>query len=54
MGWGGSAFPSPNNYWWVPIIGPLIGGVVGGGVYQLLIRPFLPARGRALLDAAKG
>src|SRR5579862_5929153 len=42
MGWGGSAFPSPDSYWWIPILAPLIGGVVGGGVYQLLIRPFLP------------
>jgi glycerol uptake facilitator protein len=43
-GWGSAALPSPGNYWWVPIAGPLIGGVVGGGAYQLLILPFLPAR----------
>jgi glycerol uptake facilitator protein len=42
-GWGDAALPSPGNYWWVPIAGPLIGGVVGGGLYQGLIRPFLPA-----------
>lgn len=30
-GWGRSALPSPDHYWWVPIVGPLIGGVVGGG-----------------------
>jgi glycerol uptake facilitator len=53
MGWGGSAFPSPDSYWWIPIVAPMIGGVVGGGAYQLLIRPFLPARERAMLDAAK-
>jgi glycerol uptake facilitator protein len=47
-GWGSSALPSPDNYWWVPIVGPLLGGVVGGGAYQLLIRPFLPARLRAV------
>jgi len=46
-GWNTAAFPSPENYWWVPIVGPLIGGVVGGGAYQCLIRPFLPARVRA-------
>jgi glycerol uptake facilitator protein len=46
-GWDKAAFPSPGNYWWVPIVGPLIGGVVGGGAYQVLIRPFLPARVRA-------
>ena len=48
-GWGGAAFPSPQNYWWVPIVGPLIGGAVGGAAYQLLIHPFLPARNRAKL-----
>jgi glycerol uptake facilitator protein len=46
-GWNTAAFPSPENYWWVPIVGPLIGGVIGGGAYQCLIRPFLPARVRA-------
>ena len=45
-GWSSSALPSPDNYWWIPIIGPLLGGVVGGGAYQLLIHPFLPARKR--------
>jgi glycerol uptake facilitator protein len=48
-GWGPSALPSPDHYWWIPIVAPLIGGVVGGGAYQLLIHPFLPARGRARL-----
>jgi glycerol uptake facilitator protein len=51
-GWGHSALPSPQNYWWVPIVGPLIGGVVGGAAYQWLIHPFLPARNRALILAA--
>lgn len=51
-GWGGAAFPSPLSYWWVPIVGPLIGGAVGGGAYQLLIHPFLPARRRAALGPA--
>jgi len=46
-GWNEAALPSPGNYWWVPIAGPLIGGVVGGGAYQLLIYPFLPARHKA-------
>jgi glycerol uptake facilitator protein len=46
-GWGSSALPSPQSYWWVPIVGPLLGGVLGGGAYQLLIHPFLPARLRA-------
>jgi glycerol uptake facilitator protein len=47
-GWGSSALPSPDNYWWIPIVGPLIGGVVGAAAYQWLVYPFLPARLRAL------
>ena len=46
-GWGPAAFPSPDHYWWVPIAAPLLGGVLGGGLYQGLIHPFLPARNRA-------
>jgi glycerol uptake facilitator protein len=47
-GWGSSALPAPDSYWWIPIVAPLIGGVVGGGAYQVLIHPFLPARMRSL------
>ncbi|MHB8283195.1 MAG: MIP/aquaporin family protein [Caulobacteraceae bacterium] len=43
-GWGDQAFPAPQSYWWVPICGPLLGGVLGGGVYQYLVRPYLPSR----------
>lgn len=54
MGWGSSALPSPDSYWWVPIAGPLLGGAVGGAAYQLLIHPFLPARKRALMGPEPG
>jgi glycerol uptake facilitator len=43
-GWGPAALPAPGHYWWVPIAGPLLGGVIGAGIYQYLIYPFLPAR----------
>jgi glycerol uptake facilitator protein len=52
-GWGPAAFPSPQNYWWIPIAGPLLGGCVGGAAYQYLIRPFLPAHLRALAGESK-
>jgi MIP family channel proteins len=38
-GWGGDVFRAGNHWWWVPIVGPLIGGVVGGGVYDLCAAP---------------
>lgn len=47
-GWGSAALPSPGNFWWVPIAGPLIGGAAGASAYQFLIHPFLPARRRSL------
>ena len=44
-GWGRVALPGAHGYVWVPIIGPLIGGVVGAIVYDLFIRDVLVARG---------
>jgi glycerol uptake facilitator protein len=52
-GWGSSALPSPDSYWWIPIVAPLLGALVGGAAYQCLILPFLPARDRALLAEQK-
>lgn len=46
-GWGSSAFPAPFHYWWIPVAAPLVGGVLGGGAYQVTIHQFLPARNRA-------
>jgi glycerol uptake facilitator protein len=31
-----------NHAFWVPIIGPLLGGLAGAAIYDGLIRPFLP------------
>jgi MIP family channel proteins len=36
-GWGGEVFTAGNGWWWVPIVGPLIGGVLGGYAYDLAI-----------------
>jgi glycerol uptake facilitator len=42
-GYGGAFRDQTGSlYFWVPIIGPLIGGLVGGGLYTLLIGRFLP------------
>jgi len=33
-GWGGEVFNAGNGWWWVPVAGPLIGGPLGGLVYD--------------------
>ncbi|WP_063556984.1 MIP/aquaporin family protein [Clostridium ljungdahlii] len=43
-GWGTSAF-GPNNYGLiVPIFAPIVGGILGGGIYEKLISLYLPAK----------
>ncbi len=41
-GWGGEVFRAGNGWWWVPIVGPLLGGVLGGFVYDALIAKHHP------------
>jgi glycerol uptake facilitator protein len=36
-GWGSNAFPGPGGYWWVPIIGPLVGGGIAPFIYKFFI-----------------
>ena len=36
-GWGADVFRAGNAWWWIPIVGPLIGGVLGTWIYDLLI-----------------
>jgi glycerol uptake facilitator protein len=47
-GWGPIAFPGKfdwfTNYWWIPIAGPLIGGLVGILIYDFFIGQVLTAR----------
>ena len=32
--------------WWVPVAGPLLGGLIGGAIYEYGVRRFLPAEAR--------
>ncbi|MGW1894548.1 MIP/aquaporin family protein [Streptomyces sp. NPDC002004] len=48
-GWGDLALPGTlsgafSNYWWIPIVGPFVGGVVGVLIYDLFIGDVLHIR----------
>ncbi|GHE56610.1 aquaporin [Streptomyces spiralis] len=48
-GWGDLALPgslagSFSHYWWIPIVGPLVGGVVGVLAYDLFVGDVLTVR----------
>lgn len=43
-GWGSAALPGVNGYFWVPIVGPLVGGAIGAFVYDYTIHNTLETR----------
>ena len=48
MGWGDAAFPGQQGnldaYWWVPVVAPIIGGLIGAAFYRFIIADTLKAR----------
>ena len=36
-GWGAEVFRAGNGWWWVPIVAPCIGAVLGGWVYDAFV-----------------
>jgi MIP family channel proteins len=43
-GWGGEVFRAGNSWWWVPIVAPCVGGVLGGWIYDLCIGHHFPSQ----------
>ncbi|KAI8814340.1 aquaporin-like protein [Cladochytrium replicatum] len=37
-GWGSVALPGPNNGFWVYLAGPMVGAILGGGLFFLVIK----------------
>jgi MIP family channel proteins len=46
-GWGGRVFTAANDWWWVPVVAPLVGGVIGGWTYDAFIGNRFPSRHRS-------
>ncbi len=40
-GWGEIAFPGPRGGWWLPTTSTIVGGIIGGGLYDLLTRRYV-------------
>jgi MIP family channel proteins len=36
-GWGGGVFTAANGWWWVPVVAPCAGGVLGAVLYDLFV-----------------
>lgn len=36
-GWGWGVFSQGDNWWWVPVVAPCLGAVVGGALYDFFI-----------------
>ncbi|XP_077934748.1 aquaporin-10 isoform X2 [Halichoerus grypus] len=36
-GWGPEVFRAGNGWWWVPVVAPLVGAMLGTATYQLLV-----------------
>ncbi|KAE8588809.1 hypothetical protein XENTR_v10022750 [Xenopus tropicalis] len=36
-GWGLDVFRAGNNWWWVPVVAPCVGAVLGSILYQILV-----------------
>jgi MIP family channel proteins len=46
-GWGGEVFRAGHGWWWVPIVAPSIGALVGAFVYDLCITRLRPVAASA-------
>ncbi|GER83998.1 MAG: MIP family channel protein [Thermogemmatispora sp.] len=50
---GGASLSANNYYFWIPIVAPLLGGVVGAFIYDFTVGKVLEARGLAKSGTAE-
>ena len=50
---GGASFAEDNYYFWIPIVAPLLGGVVGALIYDFTVGKVLEAKGLMASGAAE-
>ncbi|XP_062313942.1 aquaporin-7 [Osmerus eperlanus] len=36
-GWGQEVFRADKGWWWVPVVAPLVGGVIGAAIYKVFV-----------------
>ncbi|XP_056128823.1 aquaporin-7 [Lampris incognitus] len=42
-GWGIDVFRAGKGWWWVPVVAPLVGGLLGAGVYKAFVELHHPS-----------
>ncbi|HLW03370.1 MAG TPA: MIP/aquaporin family protein [Ktedonobacterales bacterium] len=50
---GGGTLAWPADYWWIPIVAPLAGGVFGAFIYDFTIRKVLEVKGAGVSGEAR-
>ncbi|MFC4076473.1 MIP/aquaporin family protein [Salinithrix halophila] len=53
-GWDSIGLPGPAGYAWVPVVAPILGGLAGALIYDLMVRRYLAASQRVPSGPAKG
>jgi glycerol uptake facilitator-like aquaporin len=51
-GYGPIAIPGPQGGFWIYLVGPLLGGPLGGLLYQRAIAPHLPRKATASVEGS--